>query len=159
MLTVNAVEMNVSKDPRDTIVAPSIGAGLAVVIYDPQVRAGGILHFLLPDSTVMDSDNAKQFPCAFADTGLKRFIDTVDSMGVQQSRLRTILVGGAQAVNPPNILNFGKRNIDAATRILNAQGLKIDKLEVGGHAARTIQLKIKDGTVYLEVRGQGMRTL
>ena len=159
MLTVNTVEMKVSNDPGDTIVAPSIGAGIAVVIYDPQAQAGGILHFLLPDSTVMDEENAEQFPTAFADTGLPLFIDKAESMGMQRSRLRVILVGGAQAVNPPNILNFGKRNIDAATKVLNRQGLEINKLEVGGHAARTIQLKIKDGAIYLEVRGQGIRTL
>ena len=159
MLTVNAVEMIFSNDARDILVAPSIGAGIAVVSYDPELQAGGILHFLLPDSTVMASENAEQFPFAFADTGLHLFIDKADAFGMQRSRLRTMLVGGAQAVNPPNILNFGKRNIDAATRILNEAGLKIDKWEVGGHAARTIQLKIKDGSIYLEVRGQGMRAL
>jgi chemotaxis protein CheD len=159
MRTVKAVAMHVSDDPGDIIVAPSIGAGIAVVIYDPQVQAGGILHFLLPDSTVMDIENAEEFPSAFADTGLPLFIDKAESMGMQRSRLRIILVGGAQAVNPPSILNFGKRNVDAATKILNAQGLEIDKLEVGGHAVRTIQLKIKDGAVSLEVRGQGIRTL
>lgn len=74
MPTVNAAQILISCASQDTIEAPSIGSGLAVVIYDSQVQAGGILHFLFPDSAAMDPENAENVPCAYADTGLSLFL-------------------------------------------------------------------------------------
>jgi len=157
--TVNAVQMLVSRALQDTIVTPSIGSGLAVVIYDPQVAAGGILHFLFPDSAAMDRENAENYPCAYADTGLSLFLKQAYASGMQKSNLRIVLVGGAQTVKPPNFLNFGKRNLEAATKILSEQDLAVAGTEVGGHATRTVRLKIRDGAIQLEIRGQGVKVL
>jgi chemotaxis receptor (MCP) glutamine deamidase CheD len=107
----------------------------------------------------MASENAEQFPFAFADTGIPLLLESAWNMGMQRSSLHITLVGGAQTVNPPNILSFGKQNLEAAIKIINSNGLHIHKSEVGGHAARTIQLKVKDGVLDLEVRGQGMRAI
>lgn len=159
MPNVNAVQMLISRDPQETIVAPSIGSGIAVVIYDPQVPAGGILHFLFPDSTAMDRENAERYPYAYADTGLSLFLEQAYACGMQKRNLRIVLAGGAQTVDPPTFLNFGKRNLEAATKILNEQDLIITGSEVGGHATRTIRLKIGDGTISLDTRGQGARSL
>jgi chemotaxis protein CheD len=107
----------------------------------------------------MDPENAERYPCAYADTGLSLFLQQAYDKGIQKSNLRIVLAGGAQTVDPPTFLNFGKRNLEAATKILNEHGLIFTATEVGGHATRTIGLNIGDGTIDLEVRGQGMRSL
>lgn len=159
MKTVNTAEMFISRNPQDIIVAPSIGSGISVVIYDPGVRAGGILHFLLPDSTAMDQKNADLFPWAFADTGLPLFFEQAYAGGMRKSHLSIVLAGGAQTINPSGLMNFGERNFEAAANILERMALPVRRADIGGHAARLVRLKVEDGTVQLQIRGQGTRML
>jgi chemotaxis protein CheD len=157
--TVNTAEMFISHNPQEIIVAPSIGSGISVVVYDPGVRAGGILHFLLPDSTVTDQENAEQFPWAFADTGLPLFFEQAYAGGMRKSHLSIVLAGGAQTINPSGIMNFGERNFEAAAKILERMALPVRRADIGGHAARLVRLRVKDGIIQLEIRGQGTRML
>ena len=60
-IVVGVSDMKVSKDPESVLVTHSLGSCIGVAVYDPIVRAGGLLHFMLPDST-LDSVKAKKTP-------------------------------------------------------------------------------------------------
>ena len=51
MTAVNCSEMKISSNPVETLVAFSIGSGIGMTIYDPVGGVGGVLNFILPDST------------------------------------------------------------------------------------------------------------
>ena len=51
MTAVNCSEMNISNNPVETLVAFSIGAGIGISVFDRACGVGGILNFMLPDST------------------------------------------------------------------------------------------------------------
>jgi chemotaxis receptor (MCP) glutamine deamidase CheD len=51
MTAVNFSEMKISSTPVETLVAFSIGSGNGMTIHDPIDGIGGILNFILPDST------------------------------------------------------------------------------------------------------------
>ncbi|MGQ9653162.1 MAG: chemotaxis protein CheD [Thermodesulfobacteriota bacterium] len=74
---VGIAELQVSADPSETLVACSLGSCIGIAIYDPEVRVGGMLHFILPDSS-MAPQKAGTKPAMFADTGIPRlFADRV----------------------------------------------------------------------------------
>lgn len=50
---VGVGDMIVSNDPEDIIVTYALGSCLGVVIYDPVANVGGMLHAMLPDSTLV----------------------------------------------------------------------------------------------------------
>lgn len=61
--------MKISNTPGTVLVTYSLGSCIAVAIYDPLVRVGGMLHFMLPDSE-LDPEKAQNNPFMFADTGI-----------------------------------------------------------------------------------------
>ena len=157
MPTVNASEMIISHDPQAILEAPSIGAGIGVVVYDPIAQAGGILHFLLPDASGLDPEKAGCFPYMFAESGMRLFLEQLYAGGMQKANLKITVAGGAQPVNPSGISNLGQRNYETVAKILGEHGLMITRSEIGGHVARSIHLAIGSGDIQIEIRGRGAR--
>ena len=61
-ITVGIADMQVSNDPDAMLVTYSLGSCIGVMIYDPVVRVGGMLHYMLPDSN-LDQVKARTRPC------------------------------------------------------------------------------------------------
>ena len=58
-LTVGVSNMKVSDDPEAVLVTYSLGSCIGIAIYDAVVRVGGLLHFMLPESS-LDLNKAKK---------------------------------------------------------------------------------------------------
>lgn len=146
-------EMKATNRPDDTIVTHALGSCVAVCIWDPAVRAGGLLHFLLPEAKI-NPDRAAIQPEAFADTGIPRLIEAVTALGVDRKRARVKLIGGAEMVGVGNsTLNVGRRNGLAAKQILWRAGLMVAGELLGGTDARTVLMKISDGVLIVRAGG------
>ena len=66
---VGVGDMKVSSDPADVIVTHALGTCLGIVVHDPVARVGGMLHVMLPTSTI-NPDKARLNPYMFVDTGV-----------------------------------------------------------------------------------------
>ena len=64
---VGVSDMEVSDNEDTTIITYSLGSCIGVVIYDPVVHVGGLLHFMLPES-ILDPAKADKNPYMFCDT-------------------------------------------------------------------------------------------
>ena len=49
-IIVGISDMKVSNKPDDVLITYSLGSCIGVVIWDPMVKVGGLLHYMLPDS-------------------------------------------------------------------------------------------------------------
>ena len=58
---VGVADMKVSNDPEAMLVTHSLGSCIGLAIYDPVVKAGGLLHYMLPESS-LDGRKAKKKP-------------------------------------------------------------------------------------------------
>ena len=70
-IIVGISDMKVSNKPGDILVTYSLGSCIGVAIWDPKVKVGGLIHYMLPDST-MDKTRAEEKPFMFADSGVPR---------------------------------------------------------------------------------------
>ena len=70
----------------DVLVTHALGSCLGVLIYDPVERIGGLLHAMLPLSTV-NPTKAKVNPCMFIDTGLPALLEAFYNAGGRKSRM------------------------------------------------------------------------
>ena len=68
-LVVGVSDMKVSDDSDAVLVTYSLGSCIGIAVWDSVVRVGGLLHFMLPDSTI-DPAKAKKNPHMFADSGI-----------------------------------------------------------------------------------------
>jgi len=115
--------------------------------------AGGLLHYLLPDSTA-NPQKAKENPFVYADTGMKTLLEKLTSMGIRKNQLSVKVAGGAQRLKvKAKGFNIGKRNYLAIRKILWKQGMFIDAEDVGGFSPRTLYMSVIDGAVTIRSGG------
>lgn len=146
--------MKLSNQPGDIVVTHALGSCLGVSAYDPQAHVGGILHVMMPVSSV-NPEKAKLNPYMFVDTGLPAFFKTLYSLGAQKQRLVVKVAGGANLQNgSSDRFAIGKRNYIALKKVFWKNGVLIQAEDVGGNKARTMYLHIDTGRVRLTSAGQ-----
>ena len=154
-IVVGVADMKVSIDPESVLVTYSLGSCIGVSVYDPVVRAGGLLHFMLPDST-LDPVKAKNNPCMFADTGIPSLFKSIYKLGGKKQRMKVIVVGGSQVNDSREFFNIGKRNFMAVRKIFWKNNVITNYQHVGGSSNRTIRMSVKNGHTWLKVSGEGV---
>lgn len=149
-VVVGVGDMAVANNETVTLSTYALGSCVGVVAYDPLARAGGILHLMLPDSTI-SPDKATRQPAMFADTGLPLLIKGLLGVRAERSRLRIFLAGGASVLHGADPFKIGERNSTAVQRLLKAQGCAVAGQDLGGNVNRTIHLEIGTGQVTLKL--------
>lgn len=157
-IIVGVADMRISDDPDSVLVTYSLGSCIGVAVYDPVVKVGGLLHFMLPESR-LDPDKAQNKPFMFADTGIPRLFKSAYERGAQKGRMRVIVAGGSQVLDQQGFFNIGKRNQMAVRKIFHRNNVIIDFSDVGGNANRTLRMAVKDGRTGLKVSGQGEKSI
>ena len=71
--------------PGDVLVTHALGSCIGVAIYDPVAVVGGMLHFMLPDSSV-NPQRAVESPWMFANVAIPQFFSRVYELGAIKSR-------------------------------------------------------------------------
>jgi chemotaxis protein CheD len=153
-ITVGVADMKVSNDPSVVLVTYSLGSCIGVAVHDPFARVAGILHFMLPDSS-LDPAKASTKPYMFADTGVAPLFKAAYQLGAKKQNMRIIVAGGAQILDQQGFFNIGKRNYMALRKIFWRNKVMVSHEDVGGNVNRTVKLAVKDGTCLLKVSGKG----
>lgn len=152
-IIIGVSDMKVSNNSRDTLITYSLGSCIGVIIYDPTVKVGGLLHFMLPESE-LDKDKAQKNPYMFADTGIPSLFKQSYKLGAVKQRMRVVVVGGAQVLDQKGFFNIGKRNYMAVRKIFWKNKVMVDYEDIGGSVNRTVKLDIGSGDVWLKVSGR-----
>ena len=145
---VGITDCKVSRDADAVLITYALGSCIAVALYDPVAKLGGMLHYMLPESAI-DASKAERNPWMFADTGIARLIEVLKSSGGVPRRMVVRLAGGAQVLDSQGVFQIGKRNTLAARRILWKEGLLIAAEEVGGEVSRTTRLEVSSGRMWV----------
>jgi len=151
--TVGLAELVVSRDPHATLCSSPLGACLGVVIYDPAVKVGGLLHSLLPASSIAPARAADR-PGMFLDTGMAAMLERAVELGAKTGRLQVFVAGGAQIMDESNAFNIGTRNYASLRQLLAQMGLQIYAEDTGGRPNRTMQISLATGDVRVKYSGQ-----
>ena len=69
LLAAGIGEMVLSSSPDDHLIAYGLGSCIALAVWDPRARVGGLAHFMLPSGPANSSS-----PVKLIDTGLDTFL-------------------------------------------------------------------------------------
>jgi chemotaxis protein CheD len=147
-IPVGVGDCRVSDDLDCELVTYALGSCIAVAIYDPEVRVAGLLHFMLPNSTLSPA-KAHENPFMFADTGIPLLFRRTYEYGAERRRIIVRVAGGAQVLQSEGNFNIGKRNYLEMRKILSNAGLLVHGEAVGGTVSRTIRLEVATGRLRL----------
>ena len=135
------------------IVTLGLGSCVAIMLHDPQMKAGAMAHVLLPSrSLAHDTSNLAKFP----ESAVPLLIDRLKALGAEPRRLVAKLAGGASMFSQlmtPGTIQMGERNIVASRNALRTASIPIVREAVGGERGRSIRFHVKDGRV--EIRSVG----
>lgn len=139
VVKVGIAQMDVAKQPN-TIRTSGLGSCVGVVLYDEVKHIAGLVHIMLPDSSLgrMQELNVAKF----ADTGIKALIDLLKIEGVQTFRLKAKIAGGAQMfqfTSDKDTMRIGPRNVEAVKAELKKNGIPLVAEDTGGNSGRTIE--------------------
>ncbi len=152
-IVVGVAEMKVSNQQEHVVITHALGSCIGVAIYDPLVKVGGLLHYMLPDSA-LDEEKGRENPFMFADTGIPRLFKECYKLGALKQRMLVKVAGGSQVLGGPEHFNIGRRNYAALRKIFLKNNVLIGKEDVGGTKARTMYLEIATGKVWVKIIGQ-----
>ena len=152
-LVVDIADFAVSNDPSATLITYSLGSCIGVSIWDPNVHVGGMLHYMLPESS-LSPEKAKSSPAMFCDTGIPRMFRAAYELGAVKKRLVVKVAGGSLLLDDNGTFNIGKRNYLALRKIFWKNGVMIDGEDVGGSISRTMRLNLTSGEVTLKTRNR-----
>lgn len=150
---VGVADMKVSNQPGESVITYSLGSCIGLVIYDPIVKVGGILHYMLPESS-LDKQKAAQRPFMFADTGIPRLFKTAYKYGAKKQRMKVYVAGGAEILDQEGTFNIGKRNYMALKKMFFKNKVIIDQQHVGGNVNRTVRVAINTGDIFVKTSGE-----
>jgi chemotaxis protein CheD len=122
-----------------------LGSCVAIVLYDAEVRVGGMAHAMLPTPA-----NGRQSPSLgrFVTTAVPALLERMVEHGAVPARLRARLAGGAsmfESVLTEYGRKLGPRNVQAARDALAGMGIPVDGEDVGGNHGRSVFLTVADG--------------
>lgn len=154
-VVVGISELRVSKDPLDTIITYSLGSCLGISIYDPTAKAGGIVHCMLPSSS-LDPVRAKSNPCMFIDTGISLLLQELMDLGASRESMIIKAAGASSIFDEKGIFKIGERNYLAFKSIMAKMYLSTAAEDVRGNLSRTMTLYLTNGTTTVRSSGKEM---
>ncbi|NLW77490.1 MAG: chemotaxis protein CheD [Methanomicrobiales archaeon] len=149
---VGVSDMKLSKNAGDIIVTHALGSCIGIAIHDPDIKVGGILHYMLPKSSI-DEIKANNNPFMFGDTGIPCFFQEAYKLGARKENLRVVMAGGSNLFAENDMFAIGKRNEVIARKLFWKNNIIIDKEHVGGNISRTLFLEIGSGSTWLTSAG------
>lgn len=144
LMVVGISDAKVSAEPGSVLVTYALGSCIAVCMLDAVARVAGLLHILLPESS-LDPKKAEANPFTFADTGVPLLLKQMLQRGASERRISVRLAGGAQVTAGKDVFSIGKRNHAAVRKVLWKLGLMVAGEQVGGEVSRTVRLDLDTG--------------
>jgi chemotaxis protein CheD len=149
---VGIAELVVTTDPAEVLVTHSLGSCVGLALYDPVKGVGGMLHAMLPVST-LDPTRAAANPPMFTDTGVAALLRGVFDLGATRADLVAVVAGASNVLDPQGLFRIGERNHLVLRRMLWKNGILIADEDVGGTATRTLTLEMATGRTTVKTGG------
>jgi chemotaxis protein CheD len=122
-----------------------LGSCIAVCIWDPGKRVGGMNHFMLP----MAATGASASP-RFGNSAMEELVKRLRDAGGRLPFLRARVYGGAcMFAGMQSADHLGRKNADVAMEFLRRSGIDVVEVEVGGNRGRKLIFNTDEGTACL----------
>ena len=123
-----------------------LGSCVAVTLWHPRRRVGGMCHYLLP---TRERPAGQARDGRYGTEAVEMLIQSLRGSGAKASEFECHLYGGADTM-PDSIgtkFNVGERNIEQAWNLIEHYGLELQGVDVGDSVPRTVILDVGVGEV------------
>ncbi len=158
IIKVGMADLNICKSP-DGITTLGLGSCVGVAIRDPSTKIGGLLHAMLPDSTVIKNNTTVE---KFVDSGIEELVKRLVKAGANRNKLEAKLAGGAQMFafqRNSDLVKVGERNAEAARKKLRAMRIRLISEDTGQNYGRTVIFYPETGEYVIKAVGKTQKSI
>jgi len=135
-------EMAVSRQPA--VIATLLGSCVAICLYNKQLKAGGMNHYMLPGGNNVDMKGK------YGDYASAKLIEMMLRLDPNKKNLVAQIYGGGAVVGHLSTgVGIGVKNIEIALEILESHGIPLIKKDVGGTNGRKIFFNTETGDIQM----------
>ncbi len=159
VIKVGIADLNIALE-NQSIRTSGLGSCVGVVLYDEIHKIAGMVHVMLPHSSLAKGDNINL--AKFADTGIDELIKRLVSLGASTFRLKAKLAGGAQMFqfsNQSDLMRIGPRNTEAVLEQLTQRNIPVIAEDVGGNKGRTIEFFVNQSLLQVRTVNEGVKEI
>ena len=158
VIKVGMADLNIAKSP-DSLTTLGLGSCIGLTLYDPVAKIGGLVHYMLPDSTKLknNSNIAK-----FGDTGIRDLYKKMIEKGASPTRMVAKIAGGAKMFEVSGLSsvgNVGERNAEEAKIILKELKVRLVAEDTGLNYGRTVVLNCENGEYLIKSVGKPQKVI
>ena len=158
VIKVGMADLKIAKAP-DSLTTLGLGSCIGLTFYDPVLKLGGMVHYMLPDSTKLknNSNIAK-----FGDTGIRELYRLMLAEGAQPRRMVAKIAGGAKMFEVSGLSevgNVGERNTQEAKLMLKELRIPLIAEDTGLNYGRTVELNCETGEFLIKAVGKTVKVI
>lgn len=137
---------NLFAPSEDYMINTLLGSCVAVCLYDPINKKGGVNHFMLP---LWNGDGLAS--PKYGNIAIEKLLEALLKVGAQKQHIIAKVFGGGEVIESNHhYFNIGKRNIELAHSMLNDLRIPIKGESTGGKFGRKIQFNTLTGAVKMK---------
>ncbi len=145
-VNIHIGQMHVGKEP--TVIYTLLGSCVAVCLFDPVARIGGMNHILLPGHA---DDRHRNHACRYGENAITMLLERLLEAGAERRRVVAKVFGGAHMFKQMSIeSSAGFKNAEAAVACLDRERIALASHDLGGYQARKLFFHTDSGDVYLK---------
>lgn len=123
-----------------------LGSCVAVCLYDPQLRMGGMNHFMLPE--MGKRDHADTDTLLSGDYAMEELLNAMLTRGARKARLQAKAFGGGTIIAKLAGTAIGERNVAFAREWLQREGIPLVASDFLGPWSRKVILEPTRGDAF-----------
>jgi chemotaxis protein CheD len=134
----------------ETRVRTLLGSCVAITLWHPQFRIGGMCHYLLPEDR---QGSGNDLDGRYADKALQLFMHEIRSAGTHPCEYVVKMFGGGnqfEGFGLKNNHNIPEKNIQSGKKLLLHHGFKLSSFHLGGKGHRNVILDLWSGDVWVQ---------
>ncbi|KGX88424.1 chemotaxis protein CheD [Pontibacillus litoralis] len=150
VVKVGIADLNVVQSPQ-RIRTSGLGSCVGVVLFDEAKHVAGMVHVMLPNSSLAREKTLNT--AKYADTGIGELLLKVQALGARKYAIKAKIAGGAQMfafTSANEMMRIGPRNVESVKEQLQRYRIPLVAEDCGGNSGRTIEFD--PTTALLEIR-------
>lgn len=128
-----------------------LGSCVAITMWHPVRRIGGMCHFMLPGNARTDR-SADGLSARFAEGAMRSMISEARRFGTRELDYEFKLFGGGNmfpGIAGNHTVPIGEANVQRARALLHALGVRPVAEHTGGYGQRVLMMDIRSGAVWM----------
>lgn len=136
-----------------------LGSCVAITLWHPKLRIGGMCHYMLPRRPQRKLDSPHALDGRYAEDAMKMFLGEILRARTRAAEYQVKLFGGGRmftpGTKPVHHLSISEANIEFGRAAIAQCGFRSVAEDMGGDSHRNVILDLWNGDVWVRKPGPG----